>query len=91
MSEVHRDLYSVSGDAAAGFRLEHRTPELGEYEARDIMLWNLGATTAPPPPPLQTMGFDRLARTAPTLDPLHRTQIVSHLVAYYDRPFGSRP
>jgi len=91
MPEVHRDLYSVSGGRDTGFRLEHRSEELGVYEARDTMLWSLGATTAPAPPPMHTMGFDRLARTAPVLDAMHSTQVVSRLVAYYDRALQEAP
>lgn len=91
MPEVHRDLYTVSGDREGGFRLEHRTAELGEYEARDTMLWSLGATTAPVPPPLHSMRFDQLARTAPVLDPVQTAQIVRRLVAYYDRALQEPP
>jgi hypothetical protein len=69
MPEVHRNYFSVTGDAASGFTLEHRTPEFGEHEALDIMLNELAlASSVNPAADLERDRFDELASLAPNAD-----------------------
>ncbi len=66
MPEVHRNYFSVTGDTASGFTLEHRTPEFGQHEALDIMLNELAlASSVNPAADLERDRFDELAALAP--------------------------